>query len=110
MMDELRDWSHDVILGNDSREDFRVRWQVKDGENGKTLLEGETLSSANRNVRLGSIRETAGEQKLYLLTWETEGKTYGNHYISGFPHYDAEKMLNWVQIISGLPEPFDWES
>ena len=110
MMDELRDWSHDVILGNDSREDFRVRWQVKDGENGKTLLEGETLSPANRNVRLGSIRETAGEQKLYLLTWETEGKTYGNHYISGFPHYDAEKMLNWVQIISGLPEPFDWES
>ena len=38
-----------------------------------------------------------------------DGKEYGNHYISGFPTYDAEKMLNWVEKIAALPGSFTWE-
>lgn len=108
MMDELVDWTHDVVLGNDSRTDRHVIWSVEDGETGEVLLKGETDSPANENVLLGRIREMPGEQKLYVLKYEVDGVRYANHFISGFPHFDPEKMLKWVEIIRSLPEPFDW--
>lgn len=108
MMDELVDWTHEVILGNDSRQSVQVRYKVEDGDTGEVLLEGERLSPANENVSLGHIRELAGRQKLYLITWEIDGKRYGNHFISGYPSYDPDQMLKWVDRIAQLPEPFDW--
>jgi len=109
MMDELVAWGHDVILGNDSREDKWVQYTVKDGDSGEILLQGETLSKANENVKIGNITEMSGQQKLYLITWEVDGKAYGNHYISGYPSYHKEQMLKWVEKIAALPDPFCWE-
>ncbi len=99
MLDELKDWGHDVILGNDSLESHTVRWEVINGETNDILLSGETFSPANENVTLGNIRELAGAQRLYILRWTVDGKSYMNHYISGFPPYTPEKLLSWVEII-----------
>lgn len=107
MMDELVDWGHDVVLGNDSLETKEVSWSVEDGETGEVLLSGKTVSPANANVKLGNIRELAGVQRLYVLRYEIDGERYANHYISGFPCFDAEKMLHWVEIIRKLPEAFE---
>ncbi len=107
MMDELVDWTHSVILGNDSNISHTVAWSVEDGETGEILLSGKTFSPANENVTLGSIREMAGTKKLYILRYEVDGVQYANHFISGFPHFDAETMLHWVEIIRNLPESFD---
>ena len=107
MMDELTDWTHDVVLGNDSREAHMVKWSVEDGETGEILLKGETLSPANENVVLGTIREMSGDQRLYILRYEIGGVHYANHYISGFPHFDADRMLRWLEIIRSLPEAFE---
>ena len=107
MMDELVDWGHEVVLGNDSRETKNVAYRIEDGETGEVLLEGSVVSPANENVSLGSIREMAGAKKLYLMTWEVDGVQYANHFISGFPHFDAEKMLQWVEIIRALPGAFE---
>ncbi len=108
LMDELSDWGHDVYLCNDSRESGMVRYTVTDGDTGEAVLQGETWSPANENVKLGNIRELAGRQKMYLITWEWNGKPYANHYISGYPAYDAKQMLKWVDKISKLAEGFDW--
>lgn len=108
MMDELVDWTHDVVLGNDSRTSREVTWRVEDGETGAVLLEGRTHSPANENVLLGRIREMPGEQKMYVLRYEVDGVGYANHFISGFPHFDPERMLKWVEIIRRLPESFEW--
>jgi len=102
MMDELRDWEHDVVLSNDSREDAPVDWRVEDGETGALLLAGQTRVKANENAVTGSIRELAGTQKLYLLRWSVGGKHYANHYISGFPPFDSEKVLQWIHNIRAL--------
>lgn len=99
MMDELRDWGHDVVLGNDSLESHTVRWEITDGEAGEVLLSGETYSPANENVTVGNIRELAGTQRLYLLRWTYDGKSCFNHYISGFPPYAPEKLLSWAERI-----------
>ena len=41
MMDELVDWGHQVVLGNDSRETHAVRYQIADGDTGEILLAGD---------------------------------------------------------------------
>ena len=109
LMDELVDWTHEVFLCNDSRTDCMVKYCIADGDTGEKYMEGEKLSPANQNVSLGKIRELAGRQKLYLITWEIDGKAYGNHYISGYPAYDAQQMLGWVEKIAALPEAFAWD-
>ena len=109
LMDELVNWDHKVLLCNDSRESRMVHYRIADGDTGEVYLEGERLSPANENVQIGSIREMAGRQKLYLITWEIAGVQHGNHYISGFPAYDAQRMLGWVDKIAKLPEAFTWE-
>jgi beta-mannosidase len=109
MMDELTDWSHAVVLGNDSRDTKEVAYRVWDGDTGQTYLEGTALSPANENIVLGHIRELAGQQKLYLITWQVDGQAFGNHYVSGYPTYDAACMLDWVEKIAALPQPFVWE-
>lgn len=108
MMDEQAGWTYDVVLGNDSRTACSVRWRVEDGETGEILMQGETHSPANENVLLGRIREMPAAQRLYVFRYEVDGVEYANHFISGFPHFDAQRMLKWVDIIRELPEPFDW--
>ena len=108
MMDELVDWTHDVVLGNDSRTACDVTWRVEDGETREILLQGRTHSPANENVLLGRIREMPGTQKLYVLKYEVNGVEYANHFIAGFPHFDPQRMLKWVEIIRSLPEAFEW--
>ena len=109
MMDELVDWTRDIVLGNDSRQTKAVSWRVEDGDTGETLLSGETVSPAGENVTVGSLREMNGDQKLYILRWTVDGVTYANHYMAGNPHFDADKALMYVEKIRTLEEPFTWE-
>ena len=108
MMDEQENWSHALVLGNDSLESKSVAYRVEDGDSGQELLSGEALSPANENLALGSLRLLAGQQRLFVLRWTVDGTDYANHYISGFPPFDEETMLRWVERIRALPEPFDW--
>lgn len=102
MMDELRDWGHDLVLGNDGRKDVMVNWRVEDGETGAVLLEGSEFSHANENITVGNIRELAGEKHFYILKWTVDGKEYVNHYISGYPPYDAQTLMKWADAIEKL--------
>ncbi|MFV0401722.1 MAG: glycoside hydrolase family 2 protein [Oscillospiraceae bacterium] len=103
MMDELEDWTHRIVLGNDSRGIRNVEWRVLDGDTDAVLLAGSCLSPANENVTVGELRILPGSQKLYLLEWTVDGKTGGNHYITGFPPYDAAVMKQWLSKIDALP-------
>jgi len=108
MMDELVDWGHNVVISNDTRSSYLVKYRISDGDSGEIYLEGEKISPANESIVIGNIRELAGRQKLYLITWEIDGKQYGNHYISGYPTYDPQQMLQWVDKIAALPGTFEW--
>jgi beta-mannosidase len=107
IMTEQSGWDQSVMLCNDGNSSFNVRWSVKDAQSGEILLAGECLSDANDNKIVGILNPIVSEKKLYILLWEIDGVEYGNHYISGFPEYDADKMLEWVEIIKNLPEEFD---
>ena len=109
MIDELDGWNHSVVLGNDSCLTKNVSWRVEDGDTGEILLSGETLSPANENVTVGSLRVLSGTQKLFILRWTIDGVEHANHFLSGFPHFDKDKVLHYVDVIQALPEPFGWE-
>ena len=110
MMDELVNWGHDVYAVNDTLKDRRVSVAITDSGTGMTVFEGTYDCPANSSVVIGNIREMAGRQKLYLIRYSYDGAEYGNHYISGYPSYDADEMLAWVDEIRRLPEPFDWDA
>lgn len=100
ILDEHVDWGHDVYLCNDGSWSGRVEYSIVDGESGEVLLSGACDSAANQTVRVGNLRVLPGEQKLLLLKWTRDGKTFGNHYITGFPPYNPGRMILWQEIIA----------
>lgn len=105
LFDELVDWTHAVVLGNDSREDHRVSYRVLEFESGETVFSGAARSPANENVTLGSLRVLVGAQRLYLIQWELENGVIGcNHYITGYPPYRPEIMHRWLAAIDAMEE------
>ena len=74
-------------------------------------------SQANRHVtiveldlqRAGLLPDPfyAGDQQLYLMTWEVGGQTFGNHSLAGFPPISLEHCRAWLPAIAALPRPFD---
>ncbi len=102
LMDEREDWGRAIVLGNDSRTAYDVDWQVED-EDGTVMLAGHDHSPANENVTVGSLRELAGTQRLYVLRWQADDGTRGvNHCIAGFPPYDPAVLLRWAERVKGL--------
>ena len=100
ILDEQVDWGHDVYLCNDGCWSGRVEYSITDGESGETLLCGACDSAANHTVRVGNLRVLPGEQRLFLLRWTRDGKTFGNHNITGFPPYSPGRMILWQEIIA----------
>jgi len=103
MMDELCDWTQDVVLGNDGEFAGKVRWRVVDGDTGRILRAGMTEVKPNENQTVATLRVNPGEKKLYLLYCETQGETFGNYYIAGFPAFSAAQMHAWAKKIDELP-------
>lgn len=99
MLDELSDWGHRVVLGNDSRTAEDVSYALTDADTGQVLLSGCAHSPANQNISLGDLRVLAGEQRLILIRWEIGPRSYFNHYITGYPRYDAAQMRRWAARI-----------
>lgn len=103
MMSEAEGWEQRIILGNDSRRTENVSWKLMD-ESGNVLREGSCVSPANENVEAAKIRIIPGEQKLYLLRWEIDGKVYWNHYMAGFVPFKQDDLRRWAEIIRSLEE------
>ncbi len=99
MMDELSDWEHEVILGNDSRSSGNVAYEICDADTGEILMMGEAYSPANENVSLGKITIKPGEKRLFIIRWTFDGVNYVNHYLDGFPPFDKKDILRWVDIL-----------
>jgi len=109
MIDELQNWEHKVVLGNDSNETVEVSYAVEDGDTGELLLSGKTVSKANENKVVGAIRMLPGTKKLFILRWKIGNTEYGNHYISGYVPFELEQYKRWLKKIETLPQLFDNE-
>lgn len=102
MMDELKGWTHGVFVANDTNKDHTLSYSIYDNETGKDVFSGSHSIDKGHTVKVGEISELAGTQHLYLIEWMMDGRKYRNHYISGFPSYRKEKILEWAEVIKKL--------
>ena len=107
MVDEPANWHCRVVVGNDTRREATGPFRVWDADSGATLLEGRFEARANENAEPGKIRVSHGEQRLFLIEWELDGRRYGNHYLLGKPPFSFPRYAGWLKQIAGLPDGFD---
>jgi len=112
MLDELEghsgdDWSLQVVMGNDSRQDASGHFKVWDADSGETLLEADYASKANENVVVGKIQAFHSDKKLFLMEWTAGGKRLVNHYLLGTPAFSLAQYKAWLPKIAALQNDFD---
>ena len=96
-----------VVVSNDTRCPAEVSYQVWDADSAEEVVGGAFTVPANQNWQVGRIRTYASDQRLYLISWEVDGRTYGNHYLAGMPPFSLERYRAWLQAIAALPRAFD---
>lgn len=96
-----------VVICNDTRQAATVHYQVQDADSQEMVVAGNFTVAANQNWRVGRIRTYASDQRLYLITWQVDGQTYGSHYLAGYPPISLERYRRWLPAIAALPRPFD---
>lgn len=99
MCGELNSWNIPVIASNDTLEEKRGKYTVKDIASGKLLLEGEFTVKANSNEELGKIPVMYSAKGMFLIEWEIDKERYINHYLYGMPGFDLEEYKKWFAEI-----------
>ncbi len=96
-----------VVVSNDTLRPAEVQYQVQDADSREVVAAGKFSSPANQNWQVARIRTYASDQRLYLITWEVNGETFGNHYLAGHSPIALDRYRNWLAAIAELPRPFD---
>ena len=95
-----------MVIRNDTRHSATVKYSGREAEGGEVVAEGTFTVPAGQNWQVDRIRTYASDQKLYLITWETGGERFGNHYLAGRPPFALERYRRWLAMIAALPRPF----
>lgn len=106
MIDEPENWHVRVAAGNDSRESAAGTYRIWDGDTNETLMEGSFTVEANGTAELGKIPISHAKQQLFLIQWHFNGRTYGNHYLHGFPAFSLEAYKGWLPQIAAISNEF----
>jgi beta-mannosidase len=96
-----------LVVSNDSRDPFEVRYRVWDADGGDTIAEGTFVAPANENWQVARIRTYASDRRLVLVEWEVGGERFGNHYLAGSPPFSLAQYRAWLEAIAALPRAFD---
>ena len=107
MVDEPRDWTVRIVMGNDSRLAASGHYRLWDADTDATLLEGDYASRANENIELGKLPVYHSDKKLFLIEWTAGGKRYVNHYLLGMPAFSLAQYRVWLKKIAALDNSFD---
>lgn len=105
MIDEPADWHVRAVVSNDTLQAKQGTFRIWDADSGADLLKGEFYSHANGNADLGRIRISHSEQRLFVIEWTIEGKSYRNHYLLGFPGFSLDAYKKWLPLLQPQPQP-----
>ncbi len=99
MFSEPDAWCITLKAVNDRREPVALSYKVTDIDDGKEYLSGSADLPADGVTDLDSLRICQGEQKMYLIEWNIQGRTFTNHYTQGVTPLDPDRYLNWLKKI-----------
>lgn len=100
MLTEPAGWCTDVLVLNDTLNDYQGTYEVSDGETGEVVRKGEFKVKANENYKADWFNVSHGYQKLYLLKLNVDGKEIKNHFVLGYPPFGFEQYRNYLKILS----------
>ncbi|NLB38164.1 MAG: hypothetical protein GX810_02805 [Clostridiales bacterium] len=100
--DEPSGWHIPLLAANDTRRDVTVTYAVRDADTAETLATGERLLPAGCKVVLDTLFHIVSDQRLYLIEWTANGARHVNHYLTGFPAYDADTLLTWADALDAF--------
>ncbi len=103
MLDEMSNWSHDVITANSTLKPVKGHLKITDLDSEEVFLEKDFTAGANCNTKLGEIPLMYSDKGMFLIEWELEnGEKHFNTYLYGLPKYDLEQYKGWLKKIERL--------
>ena len=99
-----------VVASNDTRQAAAVEYRIWDAATGKVSSEGHCNLPPNQNWQVARISTGGGKQRLWLIEWEVDGASFGNHYLAGVPPFSLEQYLDWLPFIAKLHRSFPVEA
>jgi beta-mannosidase len=94
---EAVDGLHEVVVANDTREDVELTFAVYDIDRPDRALRGTALAGADVVTRLGGLERPAGEQRFYVLEWQSRLGRGRGHYLAGPPPFSLSRYREWRQ-------------
>jgi len=96
MISEPEGWYVKVVGINDTLSRKEGTFIISDAVGGEKVIDGNfSIEPLSKKV-LGMIRVSRGEQKLFIINWQLDGKSYKNHYLLGNPPFSLERYTDWM--------------
>ncbi|HRU32620.1 MAG TPA: glycoside hydrolase family 2 TIM barrel-domain containing protein [bacterium] len=96
MISEPEGWYVKVVGINDTLSRKEGTFIISDADGGEKVIDGNySIEPLSKKV-LGMIRVSRGEQKLFIINWQLDGKSYKNHYLLGNPPFSLERYTDWM--------------
>jgi beta-mannosidase len=94
---------HALMICNDTRDDQRVQYEIRNTETRVLIGAGFSLARADSVERLGSIALPQG-QAMYSLSWVSALGRGRSHFLAGEPPFDLDDYRRWVGSVVGADE------
>lgn len=104
MFSEPDSWCIQLTAVNDLLCPVALKYRVRDLDSGVELLSGSCDLAANSAAKAASLRICQGEQCMYLIEWEYDGKHGWNHYTQGFTPLDPKRYAYWLTLLRQRPD------
>jgi len=88
-----------VVVANDTRTAWPLRFTVTDVDAGTEVLAGEVVAAANATTPAGSIPWAGPVPRFYVMRWESPAGRGINHHLSGEPPFDAARYRRWLEQV-----------
>ena len=99
MIRENANGTRSLVAVNDTLQEKRTTFTIRDGETGETLHSAELRVDKNGAAEYPLCTSVTFEHRLWLIEWKDGDKIYCNHYLCGNPIFSLERMRKWYGII-----------
>lgn len=94
---EPADGDQALVACNDTREDIELSYSVRDIQTREIVSDGCRATAADSVTELASIAFEAGQQRLYVIEWQSSSGEGRSHYLAGTPPFDMNTYRNWLR-------------
>jgi len=103
MLTEPEGSGQKLIAANDTREAIELRYSIRDVETDIVVIEGTGPAAPDDVTTLTTVPFSRGEQRFYVIEWESTHGSGKNHYLAGEPPFNLSQYLRWLEKANLYP-------